>query len=141
VEQKMNLRELDQSLPNGFHDATIQAISVDYASSTAIVKLELLVGTPDADTPEERDSYKPAELHLSGVLYFLIDPPDPKRKYDQAKALWIDGGCYENGSAPSPPIPLTLLPNGVSTYWFFVHEWNSFIHLAAREANIRWASQ
>src|SRR5262245_44331541 len=128
---EMNLEQLEKSLPNGFHDAQIEEIIVDYVSRKAVVKMQLLVGNPDAAPEKEREAYKPAELRLSDVLYFVVDPPDPKYKYAEKNGLWIDAGRADEESAPTSPIPLDQLPTGASAYWFFVNDWNSFIHIAA----------
>jgi len=135
----MQLEQLENSLPNGFHDAEVEAITVDYVSRKAVMKMQLLVGNPDAATEEEREACKPAELHLSDVLYFAIDAPNPKYKYAEKKGLWINAGRADEESAPVPPIPLEQLPAGASAYWFFVNDWNSFIHVAAMDAQLKWS--
>jgi len=101
--------------------------------------MQLLVGNPDAAGEKEREAHKPAELHLSDVLYLVIDAPDSKHKYAEKKGLWVDAGRADEDSAPAPPIPLEQLPAGASAYWFFVNDWNSFIHVAAMDASLRWA--
>ncbi len=135
----MQLEQLENSLPNGFHDAQLEAIIVDYVSREVVMKMQLHVGNPDAATKEEREAYKPAELHLSDVLYFVIDPPDPKYKYAEKKSLWLLAGRADEESAPVPPIPLEQLPAGASAYWFFVNDWNSFIHVAVMDAQLKWS--
>lgn len=134
----MQLEQLVDSLPNGFHDANLESINVDYASRRATLQMQLLVGSPDGETREQRETYKPAELHLSDVLYFVIDAPESTYEYAGTKALSIDAGRADEKSAPTPPIPLDQLPAGASAYWFFVNDWNSFIHVAAMEAKLQW---
>ncbi len=135
---EMKLEQLENSLPNGFHDAQMEVVTVDYVLRTAVMKMQLHVGNPDAATEEEREAYKPAELHLSDVLYFVIDAPGPKYKYAEKKALWLLAGRADEESAPAPPIPLEQLPTGTSAYWFFVNDWDSFIHVAAMDVNLTW---
>ncbi len=139
----MQLVELEYSLPNGFHDALLEGIEVDYIAQKALMRMQLHVGDPDGATEDEREAYKRAELDLSGVLYFVIDAPDPKYSYSKKGELWLDAGDARVGrgsvrAAPAPPIPVEHLPDGASAYWFFVGNWNSFIHVAAMSANLRW---
>ena len=137
----MNIKELDDSLPNGFHDAMLESFSVNYGSGSAVLKLQILVGDPESSVEPEREAYRAAEVHLSGICYFVIEAPDQKLIGTTSKVLWIDGGSYDAGSAPPCPVPLAALPQDISTYWFYVREWNSFIHVAVRDANIQWCSK
>jgi len=139
----MQLGELENSLPNGFHDADLEGIELDYTARTVLMKMQLWVGKLDGSTEEEREAYRRAELDLTGVLYFVIDAPDPSYKYSEKGALWLDAGDARvtRGSvqaAPAPPIPIEDLPDGAFAYWFFVDNWNSFIHVAAKSAALRW---
>ena len=134
----MQLEQLVDSLPNGFHDAKLENINLDYVSRRATLQMQLLIGVPDGETQEERETYKPAEVHLSEVLYFVIEAPDSNYKYPTSKELDIDAGRADEKSAPTPPIPLDQLPAGISAYWFFVSDWNSFIHVAAMGARLHW---
>ena len=43
-----SLREIDDDLPNGFHDAHLEAVTVSFASNSAKMDLQLFVGDPDA---------------------------------------------------------------------------------------------
>ena len=72
----MTLEELDHSLPNGFHDAKMFSLSIDYAAGIAIFRLSLLVGWPD-DPPPERYAYQEATLTVRGLCFCSIDPPCP----------------------------------------------------------------
>jgi hypothetical protein len=48
----VTLAELDDALPNGFHDAKIFSIELDYVGAIAKFHLDLLVGWPDDPEPE-----------------------------------------------------------------------------------------
>ena len=137
----MKLTEIENSLPNGFHDALIESILVDYPSKRALIKLRLSVGDPDAATEKEREAYKEAELELLNLVYFVIEAPDPTSKNAEVKELWIDGGEAKSSSAPATPVPMEHLPHGASAYWFFVRDWNSFIHVAAMDAALHWSPE
>lgn len=66
----MRLDELEDSLPNGFHDASIEGIVVDYVSQRATLQMKLLVSSPEAETQSEREIYKRGKLQLLRHLVF-----------------------------------------------------------------------
>ncbi len=137
----MQLVEIENALPNGFHDAFLESVHVDYVSKRAQMKLRLCIGDPDASTENKREAYKEANLELLGVVYFVIEGPDLKSKYAETKGLWIDGGDAKSDSAPAMPVPIEQLPPGTFAYWFFVRDWNSFIQVAAQDARLQWSSE
>lgn len=137
----MTLAEIEDALPNGFHDALLQCVNLDYSTRRAAVALRVCVGDPDGATEEEREAYKSAEIHLLDLVYFVIKPPDPGCDYRARVALWVEAGAADAESAPPPPMPLDLLPAGAFAYWFFVRDWNSFIHVAAIDASLRWPDE
>jgi hypothetical protein len=63
------LEELEDNLPNGFHDAEIFSLELNYGAGTAKFRMNLLVGWPD-DAEPERDSYQEASLvvYVSALL-------------------------------------------------------------------------
>ncbi|WP_058187846.1 hypothetical protein [Terracidiphilus gabretensis] len=71
----MTLEDIDQTLPNGFHDATISEITHNYIHATLKFKIEVLVGLPDMP-PQDRSRYRQAELLFRGVLFCIIESPD-----------------------------------------------------------------
>jgi hypothetical protein len=129
------LREIESDLPNGFHDALLETVTVSFASKSVRLDMQLFVGNPEAETKEEREAYKRAKLCLSDLVYFVIDPPTPGQEYSAAQGLRIDGG---DATGDSGPKPRGALPTGAFAYWFFVDQWNSFIHVAAWSATLQW---
>lgn len=125
----MTLEEIEQTLPNGFHDSSINGVHVDYAQRTAEMDMEICVSGPESAAEE----YRPVRLLISGLLYFVIEPPDYPYSSHTEPAL-VDGGSQELPQSVSRlPKPL---PAGAFTYWFFVNDWNSFIHVAALHAEL-----
>jgi hypothetical protein len=49
----MTFDELDQQLQNGFHDAVIEAVALDYANRSAVITMQFSVGRPDGPDPDE----------------------------------------------------------------------------------------
>jgi hypothetical protein len=134
----MTLEQLEDSLPNGFHDADIESITVDYVSKSAVLRMNLWTGDLDAANEQEREACRRAELHLSDLVYFVIEPPDSKSDFKKKGGVWVTAGRHEEGKAPLPPVAAELLPAGGFAHWFFVIDWNSFISVAAMNAELRW---
>ena len=125
------LNEIEQSLPSGFHDSSISSVRIDYVQRTAELEMELWFAGPLDEDPEQ---YRPATLSISDLIYFVIEPPGPPNSSHDAPSL-VDGGSAElERAAFRLPEPL---PAGAFTYWFFVSNWNSFIHVAALTADLK----
>ncbi len=57
----MTLEEIEESLPNGFHDARITSSTLDYVKRESKLAMEILFSGPDKEDPE---SYRTATLSL-----------------------------------------------------------------------------
>jgi hypothetical protein len=139
----MTLEELAHRLPSGFHDSTLRGLSIDYERRTLRLDVSLKVGDPDGPR-EQRDDIRDAEVEISGVVFFVIDPPCPDPAYDFVSAgeVWIGDG-YETRSIPKfaeaiDEKLLNAVPEGAFVQSFFVHDWNSFVHVAARDCAMKW---
>ena len=142
----MTLEELADTLPNGFHDSALQNLSVDYVRRTAQMEMSIKVG--DSDGPaEQRDDVRDARVEASGVLFFVVDPPDPRPGYDfkSPGELWVVDG-YETRSIPEFTKLITRdmlesLPPEAFVHSFFISEWNSYLHIAARDCAMKWIGE
>ena len=135
----MTLDEVAASLPNGFHDADIKSISIDYVAGTATFDLEVWVGDESAAKEEGREVYRAAVLILSDLLFCVIDPPDPRYEYYEKKALWVDDASRGAASISTSVTLPTPLPENTFVYGFFVNNWNAFIHVAAMNARLEFS--
>jgi hypothetical protein len=125
----MTIEEIEQLLPNGFHDSYITALHVNYVQRTVEMDMKIWVSDQEEDDP---DLYQPFKLSISGLIYFVIEPPGDLY-LDTSEPWLVAGGSSEVATSPSRlPKPL---PAGAFTYWFFVNNWNSYIHIAALTAN------
>lgn len=126
----MTIEEIAQSLPNGFHDSSIIGVRLDYAQRTAEIDMELWFSGPDE---ADQEKYRQATLFISELIYFVIEPPGHPNT-SHAEPSLVDGGSSEVEQSTSRlPKPL---PAAAFTYWFFVNNWNSFIHVAALSAEM-----
>ena len=128
----MTLKEIEQTLPNGFHDSEISNLQIDFIQRNVKLEMSIWIGEMvkiDAD----REKYRKAELEINDFLFFVIDPPDEQYDYAKHKPLWIDMGNPKE----KPNLP-TNIPQEAFVESFFVNQWNSFIHLAALNAKFTW---
>jgi hypothetical protein len=132
--RKMTLDDMAENLPNRLHDALLRAISVDYSSLLAVLVLDLWVGSLEATSPEEREDRRRGEITLSGVKFFVVEPP---RLRAGAGPMMIDIGPLSTldrlRDVGLPPVSAGNFAN-----WIFVNDTNSFIYLAAADARLRW---
>ena len=131
----MTLDELAASLPNGLHDAELAAVALDFTKREAQLSLDIWIGDD-----EEREAYRRAEIMLSGLAYWVSEPPDPRYPYGEPEALRIDAGpstkLSESERSKLPPIPVDAFSN-----YIFVVDWNAFIYLAAQSAVLKWCGE
>jgi hypothetical protein len=135
----MTLVELEETLPNGFHDAELISLSVDYR--TRVAKLELDIWTGDLHSKDTvvREAYRLAELVISGVAFFFLDPPD--FRYGYAKDTTTIHGFEWAGKTEVPQKIEDLvksLPAGTFYNNAFIHCWNAFLHIAGTHAELRF---
>jgi len=128
----MTFEELDERFPNGLVDAEITGLAVDYSDHSATLRMKLRCNPPDSS---DRDVYTPAVLTLREIFYLSIEPPDLDHLFS------AKGSSITVGGHPEDPEEFPLfahlrskLPAGAFCCRFYVHDWNSFIHLAAGSA-------
>lgn len=136
----VTLVELENSLPNGFHDSALTSFEVDYVSRRLRVQLSLKVGVPD-DPPETRNDGRNAMVEITGLIFLIVEPPDKSSDYSVGGEVWIADG-YETESIPQFTGHLTellkSLPEGTFARSFFVSDWNSYIHVAGTDCSVKW---
>jgi hypothetical protein len=139
----MTLEELANTLPNGLHDSALKSLSIDYERRT--LRLEVSVKVGDSDGPREnRDDIRNAQIDISGVVFFVIDPPcsDVNHDFKSPGELWI-ADAYETRSIPEftktlDQKLLDTVPSDTFVQSFFVSEWNSYLHVAAKDCAMKW---
>lgn len=135
----MTLAELNESLPNGFHDAEITKLVWDFADESAFFDISILIGVPEADDREERRS---GTLELKRILFIAIDPPYPReldpKPYRPCGAFQIDAVPADEKIFEALPSLKSELPPDTEIFSFYVVNSNSFIHIAAQEVKLIW---
>jgi hypothetical protein len=132
----MTLDEIAASIPNGFHDAELNSLTIDYAKREARLILDIWVAD-DQENPEELESYRPAEVTLSGLVFWVSEPPDPRYPYGKPGAQRIDIGPLATLERKET-LHLPPVPPGAFANWVFVTDWNAFVYVAAEGARLKW---
>jgi hypothetical protein len=127
----MTFEELDQRFANGFDNAEISGVTIDYQNRTVTLQLNLRGNSPDSP---DRDVYQRAVLEVNRFYYFSIDPPDADHLTYREKEIQADGFPEDPSKFPLFESLKPTLPAGAFCCRFYVHDWNSFIHIAARDA-------
>ena len=133
-----SFEELARDLPNGFHDAEIRGISLDYLTQAAVFSMNLLVGV---GTPDNKNLslYRAATIKISGLLLFFIESPHPKYNFVlDGDPLSVSGDSVRVGQNREMDLLLPALPDNAWAYRFFLDEWNSFMYIAATSAEFSW---
>ncbi len=137
----MTLDELDHTLPNGFHDAQLFSLELNYAAGSAKLHLNLLVGWPE-DPEGERDAYQEAILTVTGLCFCSIEAPHSNHPFlPDGKPIWLSGDPAKPDHLPSLPDLIEKSPSGTWCYRFFMADWNAFIYIAGRDAQFSWIGE
>lgn len=126
----MTLFDLAHQLPNGFHDAIVRRIAIDYIARSASIELSVWMGNMQSEDSAQRELYQEARLTLIALDYFITDPPDARYPFLSAEGIRID--LCEKEQTPRLHLP-TSSPSFQCA--FFVNEWNSFIHISAGDVH------
>ena len=135
----MTFEELDQTFPNGFDDAQINTVILDYVKRTVRLHLNLRGNLPDSPN---RDEYRQGVLTAREFYYVSIEPPDADHLfYPQRPMITMDGLSEDASQFPLFERLKPVLPVGAFCCRFFVHDWNSFIHIAAKDGRFSWMDE
>jgi len=128
----MNLSDIEATLRNGLHDAILESVKIDYDASTVTLAMRVWIGLLEPSKPLSGRSpvMRRATLRLTGLSYFVIEPPQ--------QLVDTEGGVSVSGDDGESEHPLPALPPDSFRYRFFASDWNSFIHLGARDVRLDW---
>ena len=129
----MTFQELAQSLPNGFHDAELHRLEIDYVQQ--VLRMELVVWIGRMSARETRELYRPAEVVVEKVGFLAMESPDENSPWNEAGALTIDTGTVDpqECSFQLPPVP-----TGTSVTRVYVYDWNRDFYFAGANAQLEW---
>jgi hypothetical protein len=132
----MTLEDLDETLPNGLHDAQIRAITHDYESAVVKFDVRILVGLPD-DAPPNRFRYREGEILFHNVLFSGVEIPENGRILGHPGSIWFVFDRMDTGFLPEK-VAKSLPPEALC-YSLYILEWESQIHIAAADVSFSWS--
>ena len=131
----MTLEELDNSLPEGLHDAQIRSYVRDFEAATLTLFVKVVVGLSREDN--RRLQYRDGEIVFQGVQYFMSENPDAESTFRDSGCVWFSFSRADAGAIPEAVDK--VLPLGLLRYSIFVQEWHSSMNIAAREVSFTWS--
>jgi hypothetical protein len=133
----VTLFEIADGLPNGFHDAEIWLVQVDYSRQILRLDMELWVGSME-DPPETREAYRRAVVTVSGLRFCSLALPDAEYTFADDTKITVD---LVSSNQDLLPQELIAKANGGFIQTFFVYDWNSHIHVCGAAAELAWVSE
>ena len=132
----MTFEELDNALPNGFHDAKMREISLDLISPLITIKMDLLVGLPNTPDP---DAYRQGTINVVAPCLFVVDPPDPDYPFaPDGLPVNVSGWIVRSGENAKLDVLLKRLPPETTVFGFFLDDWNSYTYIAGARVEFSW---
>jgi hypothetical protein len=126
----MTFRDIEHSLPNGFHDASILGFSLNCLERTVALRISVYLA---------KGQRRIGNLNASAVEMFFVEPPDCTVPFNlDGKGINVSGDAALIGLDSSIECLFEKLPSGIDRYRFFLEDWNSFLYLAAHDAEFHW---
>jgi hypothetical protein len=132
----MRLRDIESKLPNGLHDAKINAICRNLKAELIDVHLGVLVGLPN-DEPRGQNEVRQGVLRFKGAKIVIIEEPDVESPFAYPGSVNFVLTEDEAGSISEEL--LRKLKCEYHTYTFFVQEWLSNLKIAATDLEFTWS--
>ena len=126
----MTIFEIAARLPNGFHDAEVETIHIDYLHRTMELTLDVWIGTM-ADPLSTRETYRKGVLTITGLQYCAMDVPDERYPFAEPDAITIDLAEATEFQPEGAAFACRL----------WVNEWNRFIHVSGTSAELAWRAE
>jgi hypothetical protein len=132
----MTFEELENLLPNGFHDAAIRKISLDFSNRSIVIGMNMLVGGPGEPDPERS---RPGTVNVVSPYLFFLEPPDPRYPFILGSSpVNASGGSVKFGESAKVDPLLQHLPKEATALGLFLDDWNSYIYIAAANVEFSW---
>jgi hypothetical protein len=132
----LTFEEANQKVPNGFHDAEIRKISIDFVDRSIVMGMNLHVGVPSDPDPER---YRAGTLKVLSPCLFFIEHPDPRYDFvPDGSPINASGNSVKVGQNAEVDRLLAVLPPNTTAYLFFLDDWNSCLYLAGASVEFSW---
>ena len=130
------VRDIETLLPNGLHDAVLRRYGVDLEKGEASLRFDVWVGDLEASEEAEREKYRAGTLELTGVRYFVVEPPSTELQlaFEPFSSSAADPDVQEVRAS----VPLPEAPEGTFRACFFLYAVEAFIHVCASDARFAY---
>lgn len=129
----MTLEELDETLPNGLHDARIAKVLHNFKDATVELKVEVLIGLPD---DLKANAYRNATVVFSKVLFAAVQMPENHRILGVPGSIWFIFSRLRREELDAKVAK--GIPDSALCYSLYVLEWEACINLAAMSMSFDW---
>jgi len=129
----MTLRDIEEGLPNGLHDAELQSFAVDLASGTLTLEVEVDRSSPEQGTPDP--DFCEAKIVVTGLCYFKLEPPDVLHQYALGHSR-IDAGDDPVQKGVLNAEIASKLPENSFLHWIYLDRWNAIMVIGGMDARI-----
>ncbi|OJH41543.1 hypothetical protein [Cystobacter ferrugineus] len=116
------------------HDAQLLALSVDYEREVLELRLNVQAGNPEAVSEEERESYLPRRMVVSGLQFCVVEPPGDLSLLKGFGPPLIDSAG--EGVPPTSSWSFPVENSAAVMLWIYVSTWNSFIRFAGEDVEV-----
>jgi hypothetical protein len=131
----MDLRLIEQSLPNGFHDAYLSGLDLDFVHHDVELSLSVLVANDDQPVSER---YRQCRLTLHDYSVLVLEPPIAYREIKPSRGLQIDQTQLNEEDYQAFRQVGYNMREGNFWLALFVYDWNSRIVISARDADMEF---
>jgi len=132
----MTFEEVEQSLPNGFHDAALRGISADFVNLSIKLEMELHASVEGDANPER---YLRGVLSVTRPYLFFLDPPDSRYGFiPRGMPVNASGFALKAGKDPKIDALLQRIPADATAFVFFLDDWNTYLYVAGATVQFSW---
>ena len=129
----MTLAQLEDTLPNGFHDAVLHGVDVRIDENRVILRMAVDLGVYPTPGPLLQE----AEVILDSLQMILFDAADPRGRLEAGQSPDINGFTPTETQFPGlSSVPGEIRKNLHSIY--LGGDWKCFLHVAGEAARIVW---
>ena len=136
----MTLEEIENKLPNGFHDAFLEHMDFDMANLTLI--LQLMVWVP-ITVSGDNEAPQRCEIKITNVSLLFISPYLPAIKKQQQGLSATEIFSLKKGIPDNCKFDRALINKNHFSYSFYIGNSDSFadIVIGAENAEFRWIGE
>ncbi len=124
----MTIEELEDKLPNGFHDAEIVSLSTNFLIGTCCLQLDVDYSDPGPT------GFRRMKLIFDGVSLLIFEPPETEDPSLRKESICASGYATTEEMLPNLESYRKSAPPGTFFYSFFLPGFNCYIHIGALAA-------